>query len=398
MSETPTIVPAALTHSWAGSQRGTLNEDFIAQREISGQPATEGLPGSNFPHASLHNWKDDSRRRSKSIVADELAQLHPPLYVAAGSAFTDASDQPSALGLRQQHLAALTTIMHKCLLEGDYGRASRAWGMLLRTEHSGQSLDLRTNNRWGLGAEFLLQRPARLLQPSGAAEQLINVPATSDSHPTPKTGYSVQRIDEAKDYYERLVLQYPHRKYPYRKVFPSPTDPQKFYLAMFGLWIFSVQERHSLLTAENERIHIAEGKIDANVPDGDSNASVSDLGSQQSRQAEVARKGTLQRARDIAVRLEELMNSPPYSDNSKFWELLGMIYLWVGDLSAVTTTQTDRPDIDDENSSPTTEDSSISRNADDDYEGQSGRVSGQVQQNKALQNAEKAFETAKLLQ
>ncbi|TGZ85044.1 hypothetical protein EX30DRAFT_392431 [Ascodesmis nigricans] len=54
-------------------------------------------------------------------------------------------------GLRKKHFAVLTTVLYKCLLEHDWARAKRAFGLLIR----GQDIDIRCI--WGVGLDILLR-------------------------------------------------------------------------------------------------------------------------------------------------------------------------------------------------------------------------------------------------
>jgi len=386
-SGSPSIVPAG---SLTASRKGSPSQDVAMQYEISGQLRDADSPGRKFPHASPHRLKESRLPRAKSSLTDELLDLRPPLCVAASPSRTDVDDGVSTVGLRRQHLAALTAIIHKCLLQGDYDRAGRAWGMLLRAEHGGHSLDLRTNGRWGLGAEILLQRHARLSPSSGEAGGFVDDAVANDQYPISRRCYSIQGIEQAKDYYERLVLQY-----PYSKAFPNRTDPQDFYMAMFGLWIYSAQVQHSLAIADIEG-SVGDGEVDAIGMERGHILSVSDSEPQQHRQADVIRQDTLQRAHGITNRLKELLNSPPYSDNARFWELLGMVHLWVGDLSITTLNQAEGAEAADEDMNASTEDSSMSSSTNGDDFVDSKRNIGQVKGIKAHAHAQKAFDNARL--
>ena len=382
-----TISLAEHTHSLTDSGRETLLGGVRGQYEISGQPTTVGLSEDKFPHGSLHTLEHLSLSGSKSAVADELANIRPPLYVDARSNFTSTNDQLRSVGLRQQHLAAVTAVMHKCLLEGDYSRATRAWGMLLRAEHNGHSLDLRTNDRWGLGAECLLRRQPQF---TAEVEQLIRTPKMGEQHRASKTEHNMQNIQEVKNYYERLILQY-----PYRKASPNTTDPQDFYLAMFGLWIFSVQERRrSSIVRDEKSFGRQTGTTVSGLGEG-SNAPSFESDSHRHQQDEVTRQDTLERAREIVARLEGLLNSPPYSDNARYWELLGMVNLWIGDLSNVTGAQVSGMNTGEDNPSIISDDSGLSTNANNEEVSQDRRSDRYIQRAKAIADAENAFENAR---
>ncbi len=327
-TELPSSDGELMTLSSVASEGRSLSQDTAFQYETSGHPFGETLPGSNFPHAFREGPTDSPQLRTKANLSDELAILRPPMCVTAGPKSISENVKPGAIGSRQQNLIALTAILHKCVLEGDFIRAGRAWGMLLRAEHNGHSLDLRTTDRWGLGAEIVLRRDAQLARNKDGTGKPINTHGTEDQHHMPSDSFCSQALEQAKNYYERLVLQY-----PYRKAFPDTTGPQAFYIAMFSLWIYSIQRHHSLALAEH-----GDDALDAQCADawalnqGDSR-SVSDGERRQHRRREAIRDDILQRANVIAARLGELTMSPPYSDDNKYLQLQKMLDSWIKDLS-----------------------------------------------------------------
>ncbi|MCJ1459472.1 hypothetical protein MMC28_009851 [Mycoblastus sanguinarius] len=375
--------------SSATLEGGELDYESMDQYRTSGQPVGWDLPGKNFPHVSQHWIENAPYLRPKNKINDDLAALQPPLYVATGHNFQDAtsSGAASTIGLRQSHLAAITSTLHRLIHEGDYVRAGRAWGMLLRAELNSHSLDLRTHHRWGLGADIILQRTAQLTKQGNAEDGTSAHDETEILDPGSSLCFGVEGFEKARDYYERLVLQY-----PYRKASPKATGPLDFYIAMFGLWIFTVQEQHSSGLA-NIRKRV--GNIDhtkAEESDESGTASVSDIDLLYHWRREGVRKSTLQEAHRIATRLDELLVSPPYSDDARIWKLRGRVSLWVGDLLAAAQPLR----VGAEHGDLVTEESSLSQGLDrrsissDEYwQGREGRE-------KALARAREAFDRAKL--
>ena len=341
----------------------TLSHDMASQHEIFREALAEGLPGSNLTQSFPHRSQTSFRSKTKEEIAHELTTLKPALSSARGPGYDIQTNLAGTPGLRQRHLAAMTTTLQRCLLEGDYVRAGRAWGLLLRTEHNGHIMDLRTNNRWGIGAEILLRRDMELARKrkDGRMSDLHEF-AKSDRART--CWFSVDGFEKAKNYYERLVLQY-----PYRKIAPNATGPLDFYRAMFGLWIYHVNEQHSA-ELESLRKHTdrnlhnnstfeyeteSESKSDA--------ASASDMGTElrYSQERDRTRKSTLERAQEISSRLAELLISPPYTNSDVFKSLREMVDLWIKDLSADDTAPAvpseNHSDSGEEADSSTTEDS-----------------------------------------
>ena len=82
--------------------------------------------------------------------------------------------------------------MIKCLLDGDYARAERAFKLLLSTEILGRLPDLRVRNLWGIGAEILLNRKGRVGQIDEGRLTFFNREA----------------VEDVKNYYRSLIIQY----------------------------------------------------------------------------------------------------------------------------------------------------------------------------------------------
>ncbi|KAL9580611.1 MAG: hypothetical protein Q9212_004393 [Teloschistes hypoglaucus] len=286
-----------------------LNESFNNQYRTAGQPFGDSLHPYPFPHAPLKipvmarsNVQDseltsDSNPDDLSTEADQSDTDGPQVVAVSQS-----STKP---GLRQQHYTVLTSLLHRCILERDYARAGRAWGMLLRLETDGHPLDIRNHERWGIGAELLLHG-------NGNHQDRL----------------TLENLDKAKDYYERLILQY-----PYRKSAPDATSSLKFYPVMFGIWIYAIQLRYKLATqimsGSPDGQHTTES---AGHSDGGSESLQSDVTATQVIDQDSARLTTIQQARGVVERLSELLISPPFSDHPGLWRIQGMLFMWISQL------------------------------------------------------------------
>jgi hypothetical protein len=101
----------------------SLTPAEIAQYRLAGLELNEDLPGfgpngvKDFPHRALPERDADINVSVKEKDPTSKGAERGP-------------------HLRIQHLSVLTTILHRCLLEGDIPRATRAWSLLLRMEVS----------------------------------------------------------------------------------------------------------------------------------------------------------------------------------------------------------------------------------------------------------------------
>ncbi|BAE65028.1 unnamed protein product [Aspergillus oryzae RIB40] len=271
------------------------------------------LPGGHFPHGPAKDER--ASNRGKDNVMKGLSSLTPPIYPPQSAAYQG--------NLRLQHIAVLSSILHRCLLNRDYVRAGRAWGLILREEFRGNPIDVRVEGRWGIGAEILLRRDRQLSDiTSGSARSVRNGQKTEAS----KLCFTREGFEAAKQYYERLIIQY-----PFRKTAPDFTSSLHFYPAMFGLWVYVTQEESN---AARQDIWNRQEVAPKEDPDDAASDPESSDGSSQETQSLVAdiRAIELHEAQKIAARMDEVLVSPPYSDSPELLELRGMVSLWIGDL------------------------------------------------------------------
>ncbi|KAK3678363.1 hypothetical protein LTR78_001660 [Recurvomyces mirabilis] len=278
---------------------------------VAGLSREDALPPAPFPHAATKAIKQ------LPSIEEEFDNLNPPLYVPKVAA----EDQSQSL--KRRHIDNLTTLLHTCTLRGDWERASRAWGLLLRTEVAGRGMDVRQQGRWGIGAELLMRRKAASDQQTKPSVS-STVPEDEDfiqESDTVNQPFSDEGFRLAREYYERLILQYPYTQYTRHTI-----NAQVFYPALLNVWVYEVQhrsKRRRKLTAEQDQSLV-------------SSSQASDDGSHSSdrRHVHEARRQELEEALPIARRMDELMVSPPYDSSVALLHLRGMVGLWVADLHA----------------------------------------------------------------
>ena len=252
-------------------------------------------------------------------VERELATLSPALF-APGTHPRDgkslelgASHHPIRPSLRQHHRSILTTVLHRCLLDGDDERAGRAWALNLRTTLHGKPPDLRSHGQWGIGAEILFRRSTSSVDPEREDEDDDHHPGTMSSRP--------EALARVKEYYERLILQYPYHR---RSTAHRKATALDFYPAMFAWWIYSTQSRGS-------QPRPTESESDDGRASEPAESHQSGLGRPQAEFDDRDDQDRIQ-ADAIAARMDEIMLSPPYSDSVDLWHLRGMVARWIADL------------------------------------------------------------------
>jgi hypothetical protein len=304
----------------------------IAQLRVAGLLPDDdsNVPSLPFPHAPARVAKE---RHGASKIQEEMAKPPARLYAVNALSKGDSVNKQSEItSLRKAHLNVLSTLMHRCLLEGDYERAGRAWGMLLRTQVAGgQPVDPRNHGRWGIGAEILLRREPR------AASEGNNV-LQPDAQSLDEGIFSEEGFELAREYFERLIIQHPNRK-----TTPHSVDERTFYPAMFSLWIFEICEK-----SKRTRRRIQK---DAQQRRSRSTSHDSVLSDDRSSDDLRAREDAVQveelaKAMEIAERLDQLVASPPFDRQASLLHLRGHVCLWISVLRTGKTTDDEDWDMD----------------------------------------------------
>ncbi|KAI9646368.1 hypothetical protein NHQ30_004358 [Ciborinia camelliae] len=274
--------------------------------------------------------------------------------------------------LRLQHLSVLVAIMMKNLEEGDMERAGRAWGLLLRMQIAGKGIEIRKTGFWGIGAALLMRGAVNKQRKEWWEEDVGE--GSGDEENIDKEGGSkeggedgegkgeegeekrygtAEGLLKAKDYYERLILQY-----PYKRQFHGSVTALDFWPAMLGCEIYGIQFEHkeglrkiAKQAEKDEDRDISDSDISDEDEDMDDDTEEGDPGDKefaahQRRQARLQKRRKEKRweERDevrrtalvgtevVAQRMDELMTTPPYSDSRVLLRLRGMVALYIGEL------------------------------------------------------------------
>ncbi|PBP28928.1 hypothetical protein BUE80_DR000195 [Diplocarpon rosae] len=328
----------------------SLTPAEIAQYRLAGLGLNEELPDvKSFPHRGLPAVAGprDAKGKGKDILVED--QDHDEEGVKDDDEGSGAKRPSRGPWLRNQHLSVLTTILHRCLQEGDITRASRAWAMLLRMQISGRGIDIRHNGYWEIGAGLLMRsldkkRRYAYDEEDSDAEEVVG---EAEEDVTERWG-SREGLEKAKSYYERLILDF-----PYNRQFQGSVSALDFWPAMIGCEIYGIQFE------QNEGLRKVEKKEASHDDrDGSGDESLDSEGEDdnpeediftiiQTRKEKIRRKraakrwmerdqvrqGALTASEKIAARLDELMTIPPYSDSHNMIRLRGMLALYIGDLS-----------------------------------------------------------------
>lgn len=292
-----------------------LSPEEARQYRVAGLSFDEELPGGHFPHGPVK--EKDSRPNNRHSIQRQLSALSPPIYAPQSAARQG--------NLRLHHLAVLTSLLHRCLLDGDYIRAGRAWGLIIREQFGGNPIDVREEDRWGIGAEILLRKDRQMSNELSRDEN-------NDSDGPARHGifskllFTKKGFEDAKAYYETLIIQH-----PYQRTAPNAISSLHFYPAMFGLWIYVTQEESNAARKtleEQDPATLREVWGDQEIESDDRE----DWWPKYQRLAAKIRASELVEADRIATRIDSILTSPPYSDSPELLELRGMVSLWIADL------------------------------------------------------------------
>ena len=202
--------------------------------------------------------------------------------------------------LRSTHRGALVTILHRALYDREYERASRAWGMLLRAERGGISFDLRSCQRWGIGAELKIKGSP-------------NAPISC-----------LQRLESIKQYFSRLNLQF-----PYRRSSPEVVSALHIYPIYFSSCIYILNESMRFLEQDIPKLDQpkdpAQPRISRSAYRTPENSFIPES-------SDIYRSA-LRQATALFNELQTLVSSPPFSDSTSLDLLKRMLALWLANLS-----------------------------------------------------------------
>jgi hypothetical protein len=303
-----------------------------AQRRAAGLAPGEAIPSGPFPHkrAGKKGYVLTEVRRELSDVVPPIPHLDERTYIPARYA-TNAE----GLTLKMQHVSVVSTLLHTLLQRGDYVRAGRCWALLLRSGYMARdlrmkgghlSMDVRAHERWGIGAELLLRSGKPRKQAAGEDDDDLFVDGPQGKGVEGYLDYSPQGFARARTFYERLIVQYPSTQRR-RKGAQSTT----FYAAMFSCWIYEVQSRYK--NPHSSRSPSPSASASPSDSDSDSDTETASTTSTRPTNPQ------LRDAQQIATRMDDIIDSPPYDKLPELLQMRGMVEMWLADLSADQSTE-----------------------------------------------------------
>ena len=297
--------------------------------------------------------------------------------------------------VHQKRVGALVAIIQRCLAEGDITLARRAFGLLVRADINGRKVDLRFGGFWEMGAEVLMRagedrehnHPLLLYEDGtqiGEEEEEEGEEGDSKERRERKRLLrAAKNRDQVRAYYETLI-----NLHPWSRLHPNNMGALDFYPALFGFEMESCFAEHKYgveeldrqpldpihddddddelpledrFGADAERMEIDEfgqqsstldplrssppmgyapGRLDA-IQVHPLYRSEMEEDERRSRRPEVRlrrekdklRLKALEQMKDVARRMDAVMENTPYNKDGEMLRLRAMVALYVGDLS-----------------------------------------------------------------
>lgn len=338
------------------------SEATIKQLRTAGLTADDLLPSDyipDFPHRPIRPSHQQDEPDKAEEDSDEDAGADSARKARQRRQFRDAQDK---------QLGYLTNVILRALEEGDVPRAGRAFGLVRRSEVRGRPVDLRKNALWSLGAEILMregeERPR--MEERGEEEEEEEsggggggggggAAAATGGRKKRRWG-STANMPRLRAYLESLV-----RQYPYNRLHPDSISDLDFHPVLFGCEFYDawVEHRLALERLADESETWSDGELDDVLPemdmpdfygdgdnrDYDGNGSAREDGRYRLEDHLTGRERRLRQAkadlglralsamRDVAARMDSLMENAPYSRSAELLRLRGMVALYIGDLS-----------------------------------------------------------------
>ncbi|KAK3398692.1 hypothetical protein B0T20DRAFT_215651 [Sordaria brevicollis] len=298
--------------------------------------------------------------------------------------------------LHQSRVGALVAVIQRCLAEGDISLARRAFGILIRADVNGKRIDLRFGGYWEVGAEILMRAGEDRDRDRDQYDSLYGEDGTQkgtqmdlgdgdgegqdgedgedakDKREKQRLLRAARNKDQVRAYYEALI-----HLHPWSRMHPNKMGALDFYPALFGFEMEVCFAEHHYLTQALDRRPLDEPEepLDDDLPmedrfgrddmevDGYGQQSMDQLRSSPPlpdysrrrednihpiyrlrQQKDQLRLKALEQMRDVARRMDAVMENSPYNKDVEMLRLRAMVALYVGDLCVPVSAQEPSPE------------------------------------------------------
>ncbi|KAK5653866.1 hypothetical protein OQA88_7790 [Cercophora sp. LCS_1] len=328
----PTINP--LSHS----------PSTLRQLVLAGHSSDLPLPSDNhpsFPHRPIPSPRRHSRHvRAPSQHAsdgdDEVGLTSGPN--SNNDSDTDGEEirrkidavrGDRAAKAYRKRVGPMAAVVQRFLSEGDIESAKRAFGLLQKGLVYGTRVDLRHGRYWEMGVEILMRE--------------------GEDHQQTGEG-KLENLKRIKSFYETMA-----QMHPWSRMHPNVVSALDFYPGVFGIEMEAVYLEHKMGTekvAEAWRrgeLDGGEDEDDVEMEDG-----TTGMGYEEDRDLEVSpedrrlrrvqdglRRRALEQMRELEVKMDGVMEAPPFSKDHELLRLRGMVALYIADLCVPLETRSE---------------------------------------------------------
>ncbi|KAK1641214.1 hypothetical protein BDP81DRAFT_390495 [Colletotrichum phormii] len=330
---------------------------ILRQLHLAGLAETDELPSRTqhkFPH---RHWQDPDApparlgrsASSKALETSEVEEedddndnLEDDEGKKRRRKKKDGGGTPKAkYASEKSPFRPLVRAIYNFLDTGDIPNAKRAFGILARSTVHGKPVDVRRNNYWALGAEILMRE-------GGSARAT----ATDDE------AYPFANAPVVRDYFRDLI-----QRFPYNFKHRHAVCAVDFWPALLSYEVFQVHAQHAAsLRRMNREAEdwedeswqepsslLGGGGGDSMMDGSDFHARSEQVNGRDTRLRQARdqiRLKTLDMLREVAGRMNDLLEDRPFSHSAELWRVRGMVSLYIGDLLIPAYTHDDDDDDD----------------------------------------------------
>ncbi|KAK2044063.1 hypothetical protein LZ31DRAFT_576085 [Colletotrichum somersetense] len=315
----------------------------LRQLRLAGLTETDQPPSRTQPRFPHRAWQDPDAPSRRGSVTAAKALASSEVEEDSVQEGEDVSDDYDGRRRRRKKdgktkakyasekspFRPLVRAIYGFLDNGDTSNAKRAFGILVRSHVNGKPVDIRRNNYWALGAEILMREGGGPLT------------SVANDGPEKDETYPASNAPWVREYFQDLI-----QRYPYNFKYRAAVSAVDFWPALLNYEVFQVHKQHGSYLRRLERE--AEDWEDDSwqepsllggggmmMDDADFGTPVwqPDARDQRLRQArDQIRLRTLDALREIAGRMDDLLEDRPFSHSHELLRLRGMVSLYIGDL------------------------------------------------------------------
>lgn len=295
---------------------------LLAQLSAAGLSATDTDPAEripDFPHRGV-----DRGPTARNVELDSDPET---------SADDETDNKPTSRKKRQDrnrngHYGVLIQAIHQFLDQGEIEKASRAYGLVLQLRPQGHPVDIRKDNLWAMGAEILMchgQDPA----PEQEHDD-TDIKMDSGHSEAMKRWGRASNMGKVKAYFDTIIQQH-----PYDHKHPRLVSALDFWLALLSCEVYNTHTEHvlALQRAVREANEVGYGQDAYGADDSFGSDSPEAREVRLQERKEELRLQALASLKDIATRMDGLLQDLPYSRNPHYLRLRAMAHLYMADLS-----------------------------------------------------------------